>query len=299
MNGMTPEGSSGDVFALRLASHGASLAPAALRVARFIDANRPTVLASSAADLAARVGTSDATVIRTVQALGFAGLGALKQALLDGLGGRSTPADDMRRTLDDVGAPGDAASAIGMVLDIHAEAFAALCAPGSRARIAAAVAALHPAARIMVFGIGPSAALAGYVATLLARAGRRSAALDVTGIMLADRMLDLGAGDALLVLAYGRPYREVLAVFAEARRLALPVVLVTDAPDSKLARAATVVLAAQRGRSGRVALHGATLVGLEALVLGLAALAPGAAMDALGRLNVLRHAVSGQRHDIG
>ena len=62
-----------------------------------------------------------------------------------------------------------------------------------------------------------------------------------------------------------------MAVFAEARRLVLPILLVTYNPDSKLGNSADVVLAAQRGRTGRVALHGATLVGLEALFLGLTA----------------------------
>jgi DNA-binding MurR/RpiR family transcriptional regulator len=59
------------------------LGAAGRRVARFIDENRQIVLASSAAALGDRIGTSDATVVRTIQALGFAGLGDLKRAILD------------------------------------------------------------------------------------------------------------------------------------------------------------------------------------------------------------------------
>ena len=62
-------------------------------------------------------------------------------------------------------------------------------------------------------------------------------------------MLDLGPGDALLVLAYGRAYREVVALFGETRRLALPVVLVTDSLDRSRARHADVVVPARRGRA--------------------------------------------------
>ena len=54
------------------------LGAAGLRVAKFIDENRQIVLASSAAALGARIGTSDATVLRTIQTLGFAGLADLK-----------------------------------------------------------------------------------------------------------------------------------------------------------------------------------------------------------------------------
>lgn len=60
-----------DTFRQRVAAMADTLAPAARRVVQFIDQNRLSVLASSAAQLAASIGTSDATVVRTVQALGF------------------------------------------------------------------------------------------------------------------------------------------------------------------------------------------------------------------------------------
>jgi hypothetical protein len=110
---------------------------------------------------------------------------------------------------------------------------------------------------------GPSAPLEGYIVTLLGRTGRTTRRPDATGIALADQLLDLGAGDALLVLAYGRSYREVVAVFAEARRLSLPLVLVTDSLDRGLAQYAEVVVPAWRGRSRRVSLHGGTLTRLR------------------------------------
>lgn len=275
-----------DLFATRLAAHEPSLTPAGRRVVRFIDQNRAAVLASSAMELAARTRTSDATVIRAVQALGFAGLTELKQALVSSIERPSSPAAAMRRTLDDVGK--DTSRAVNLVLEAHAEAFEALRLPATQAAIAEAVGVLHPAERIVVFGIGPSAALATHVAFLLTRSGRRNGVLNVTGGMLADQMLDLRAGDALVVLAYGRPYREVAAVFTVARQLGLPLVLVTDSLDRKLARSASVVLPARRGRAGRVALHGATLVCLEALVLGLAATDRSTAIAALERLDQLR-----------
>lgn len=281
-----------DVFATRLATLGPSLAPAGRRVARFIDQNRAAALASSAMELAAKTQTSDATVIRAVQTLGFAGLGELKQALVSAIERPSTPADAMRRTLDDVGE--DTSRAVNLVLEAHAEAFEAMRSPASQALIAEAIGVLHPAERIIVFGIGPSAALATYVALLLTRSGRRSGVLNVTGGMLADQMLDLRAGDALIVLAYGRAYREVSAVFAVSRRLGLPLVLVTDSLERKLARFANVVLPARRGRAERVALHGATLVCLEAVVLGLAAAHRKAAIATLEQLDELRGEVVAQ-----
>ena len=288
----SPETLSGRVSRL-----GGSLAAAGQRVARFIVQNPAAALASSAMDLAASTGTSDATVIRTVQALGYAGLADLKQALVASLEPGATPADNMRRTLEDLGQ--DAMLTLDMVLETHADALTTLRSAAFREQLGRALPVLHAAERIVVFGIGPSAALAQYAATMLARAGRRSMCLNVTGIMLADRMLDLRAGDAVLALAYGRAYREVTGLFGEARRLRLPIVLVSEAAESALARFADVVLVIPRGKRQRVALHGGTLVGLEAVVLALAAANGDRALATLERLNVLRVGVSGQRHDVG
>jgi DNA-binding MurR/RpiR family transcriptional regulator len=267
------------------------LGAAGLRVVKFIDENRQIVLASSAAALGARIGTSDATVLRTIQTLGFASLADLKSAILNGRP-ISTPADDMRRTLVDLEQATGAA--LDGILQAHADGLDVLRSKKCRAQMAASVRILDGADRIAVFGIGPSSALANYVSVLLARNGRRSRTISATGSMLADQLLDLGKGDALLILAYGRLYREVKAVFAEAKSLRLPTVLMTEADDTPLAKLADVCVAVPRGRPGQMALHGATLVGLEALVLSLAAAKPEAALTSLDNLNRLRRATEVQ-----
>jgi len=227
-------------------------------------------------------------VLRTVQTLGFTGLADLKSAILKS-GVVSTPADDMRRTLVDLKkATGEALDGI---MQAHSEGLDVLRSRKCHAQIAAGVRVLEGAERIAVFGIGPSSALATYVSILLARSGRRSRTISATGSMLADQLLDLGAGDALLILAYGRLYREVKAVFAEAKALGLPTVLVTEGDDTPLA---DVSVAIPRGRPGQMALHGATLVGLEAMVLSLAAAKPKAALASLENLNRLRRATEAQ-----
>ncbi len=203
----------------------------------------------------------------------------------------------MRRTLAEVGESAD--RAIDLVLDTHSEAIEAVRSPEIRAKITSAVSQLHRAQRIVVFGIGPSAPLAHYVTILLTRNGRQARALDATGIALADQLIDLREHDALLVLAYGRSYREIAATFAQARKLHLPTVLITDTLEKKLTRRADVVVPAKRGQANRVALHGTTLVVLEAIVLGLAASDQARALDTLQRLNDLREIVGGARADVG
>ena len=288
-----------DLLAARLKDVAQSLPPGMRRVAKFISDNHALSLGASAAILASRTGTSDATVVRTVQAMGFAGMADLKRVLAHALAAKPIdPAEAMRRTLAETGI-NDARRAIDHAIKTQHKAIGALGEADIRDALQAAVVTLQPAKRIMVFGLGPSAALARYAATLLGRSGRISRALDASGVALADQLLDLDANDALVVLAYGRAYREVIAIFAEAKRLALPLVLITDSLEPSLAKRADVVVLVRRGQAGRVALHGATLVALEAVILGLASLDSAQALSSLGRLNELRASIEGERHDAG
>jgi DNA-binding MurR/RpiR family transcriptional regulator len=275
-----------DDFNALVQSVAGSLSPSAARVAHFVDRNRATALASSAAQLAAQLNVSDATVIRAVQALGFEGLPALKQALASSLNEQPGATRNMRRTLDQIGA--DTKQAVGAVLGAHIEALKELSTEQGQAAVQAAICALHPAARIAVFGVGPSAHIARYVVAQLVRIGRPSIALDATGWGLADQLMGLRQEDAVLVLAYGRPYREVQAVMSEARRMAITVVLVTDEAKGRLAEGADVVVLARRGRANQVAVHAATLAALEAVVLGLAAADGQQALAQLAQLDRLR-----------
>lgn len=283
-----PSASAGkrDIFAERYARCRDRLSPSFQRVADFIEANRIDVLTLSALDLARIVGTSDATVVRAVQALGFDGLHDLRTELAASLGGRNAPADNLTRTLADVGESAEAA--MDDVLLSLSAAFDALRAASVRQAMLDTLKILHVANRIVVFGIGPTSHIAAYFGARLRRKGRRQLLLDQTGAGLADQLLELERGDAILMLAYGKAYREAEATIVEARRQRIPVILLTDTPDGGLERYANTVLLVPRGRSGRIALHGTTMACLEMLLLGLATSDRTTAITALGELDRLR-----------
>jgi DNA-binding MurR/RpiR family transcriptional regulator len=281
-----------DLLEQRMREAWRSPSDATLRIIRFIEANPGLAVTLSAADLAKRVGVSDASIVRTAQALGLGGMAGLRQAIAEALEAGS-PAARMARTLVDAGPDTD--RVIDLALEAHAEALTVLRDPATRQRLRDTITLLGNASRVVVYGIGPTAMLAGYTAMLLTRAGRQARSLEKTGTELADELLDLRMGDATLVLAYGRPYREVTATIAAARRVSAPIAMITDSATSELAAMADIVVPIPRGQAERVALHGATLVALEALVLGLAATDQPRALAALERLNALRRDVSGQR----
>ncbi|MGH7033079.1 MAG: hypothetical protein ACREFL_05065, partial [Stellaceae bacterium] len=70
-------------FEERIASRYPELRPAEQRVVRFFRDRREEVLIASAATMAAKAKTSDATVIRTARALGYSGLDGLRRALAE------------------------------------------------------------------------------------------------------------------------------------------------------------------------------------------------------------------------
>src|SRR5258706_16052914 len=101
-----------DDFADRLAARAAELAPAERRVAdRLLDLGPEATLLSAAA-LAKRLATSDATVVRTAKALGYSGLADLRRALA-AYGTNPPPGDPLRRTLDQTPREAGFAAAIG------------------------------------------------------------------------------------------------------------------------------------------------------------------------------------------
>lgn len=282
-----------DRLATQLQALETELPPAVLRVAHYLNRNRVAVLANSAAELAAMIGTSDATVVRTVQALGFQGLAELRQTIAVSIGDDSAPLHHMHHTLEELtGKAGEAAAAADLVIDTHMESLRSLQLKASREQIHAAIAKLQMVDRIVIYAAGPSRPLAEYLNLLLARHGRRAKVIGQGGIGLADDLVDLSAQDGLLILSYGKPYQEVLLTASEAGVLGIPIVLVTDAPNTKVARAANVIIAARRGRAERVALHATTLIALEALVMGLAVASRARTMRALARLATLRAALA-------
>jgi len=275
-----------DLFQKRLRDSQERLSPTARRVGQFIDQNRVMAVASSAAELAQTVGTSDATIIRTVQALGYAGLSELRQALLETMNINSTPAANMRNTLAEVGDSAD--HAVASVIETNLENIRVLAKPKVQTQIVSAVRTLHACTRILIFAIGPSRGVAEYMQRVLIRHGRDARLIGATGNELADLLIGLQSTDGIVMMAYGRTYREIQIVLAEARAHSCPTVLVTDKMPKEVAQHASVVVPAKRGREDRVALHGATFVILEAIALGLAATNRLHSIQSLERLAVLR-----------
>ncbi len=282
-----------DSFAERVAERGAAIAPAERRVATGLLELGAEASVLSAAVLAARLGTSDATIVRTAKALGYSGLAELRRALV---AQPQEPAigERLRRSLEQ--AP--RAELFSTAISNHLRALDELTGNVSAQQFDAAIAVLSASARIVWRGLGPSAYLAAYGELLTRRVGKPSAALVSAGTAFADELLTLTEGDAIVLLAYGRPQPHVRVLLDRAASLGLPVVLITDTAGRRLAASVHTTLECGRGAPGLFASHGTTLVVLEALVLAIAAADRATAEASLDELNDLRAALAGRRIDV-
>ncbi len=281
-----------DTFAERLAARGDDLAPAERRVAEHLLEVGSGATLLSAAALAERLGTSDATVVRTAKALGYRGLGELREALASQ--GNPPPGERLRRTLAHT--PPD--EVFASTLANHVAALDALTRNIPAEKFQSAVGALAPSRRVVWRGVGPSAHLAAYGQVLTERIGKPSTAFVHTGTSFADELLALARGDAVVLLAYGRIQAHVRVLLDRAGELEAPVVLVTDALGRRFDAKVHTTLQSGRGVPGRFASHGTTLVLIEAIVLGLAAADRARSDASLEKLNELRAALAGRRIDV-
>jgi DNA-binding MurR/RpiR family transcriptional regulator len=274
-------------LARRVADGESDLAPAERRFAIWLLGAGPEASLLSAAAMADEVGTSDATVVRTAKALGYSGLAELRRALA-AQPREPALAERLQRTLDQ--RPED--ELFTTIIANHLSAVDALIRDVSPQQFDNAVALLAGAQRIVWRGVGPSAHLAEYGELLTRRMGKQTIAMTQAGTSFADELLALDTGDTVVLLAYGQPQPHVGVLLRRAAARRVPVVLVTDNPDTGPRPARGTTLLSGRGVPGQFASHGTTLV------IGVAAAQRPQADEALNTLNDLRAALAGRRLDV-
>nr|WP_211110064.1 MurR/RpiR family transcriptional regulator [Acuticoccus mangrovi] len=280
------------MFETRFVQRFERLSAAEQRVATFIREHREVALMSSATVLADRTGTSDATVVRTAKALGFSGLAELKRVLAQEMRQHLTLAERVERTLAETG--DNPADALALTLGLHEQSIAALRRSVTSDDIRTAVGLIGDARRVAVFGLGPTSAVVNYFVLQMARMGLDALALTNGGLLFADDVARLRAGDLVVAFAYGRLYSELAVLLEAAAQSNVPVILVTDTLGPRLGPRVRLVLTAPRGRADLLSMHATTMVLVEALLIGLAMKRRSATIASLRSLNAARERLAGE-----
>lgn len=273
-----------DVYGDRFRARAHQLTPRLNQVATYINENREAVMEQTAMEIAGQLKTSDATVVRAIQALGFAGLRDLKQTLEHWFGPAVSSSEKISTTVNIL--TSDVNSSIDFVLEGHQHTCEVLSEPGNRYAMAQAVALLSEARQVAIFGIGASGILAEYTARMFSRMGLPATPLNRTGIGLAEQLIALQRGDVLVMMAQKSAHREGQTTLREAKRLGIPTILLTNALDSRFSKEANVVIHVPRGgEKGKIPLHGTVLLCLEMIVLSVASTAPQRSIKSIKRIN--------------
>jgi DNA-binding MurR/RpiR family transcriptional regulator len=276
----------------RLALHADALSPGERRVGEYLAGTPEEAPFLSALEIAKRLGTSDATVVRAVKALGYSGLQALRDELIGDLRERATPAARLERSLEELGA--QPAAILDHVLELQIgflEEARRTVRPDDFAR---AVDVLEAADRVLVSGLGPTGALCEYLVLRLRRFLRQAEAVNATGLRLADSLLGFRPGDALVLVVYETLDDDTAATLARANELDVPVVLITDSLGAALGGGVAAALTAPRSRARSLSTVTTTVALFDALLLGIAARDRDRALAGLAQLNRLRERVAGR-----
>jgi DNA-binding MurR/RpiR family transcriptional regulator len=270
----------------RIAAARPGLSPAEERVATFLAQHPEEAVFLSAADIGGQLEMSDATVIRAVQSLGYSGLPALKAELQEAFRTRASPTLRLGRSIEDLG--DDPAVVLEHVLATEVQLLHDAQETLRPADFARALKVVAGAQRVVIQGLGPNAPLGEYFAARLRRMRRPAVAIGARGQALADALIDMRRGDAVIVIAYDRSSAEAELTLERARELKVPSILITDTLGLALAGQFTVALSARRAGGGMFHLSALTVVVLDALLFGLAGQDRAAALSAAEELQQLR-----------
>ncbi len=277
----------------RVATRLADLSPSEVRVASFIQEHAQDVAFLSVNDLARLLESSDATVVRTAQALGYAGFPDLRRELIEAVRGRATPAVRLGRGLDSV------SDSTGSLLD---QALAAQVELLQQARgtirpeaFNQAVDIILQADRTLTYGLEAAGHLAQIFALRLRRVGHEALSISASGMGLADTLLTMRKGDALVAIADEHAPIETTLVLNEARSAGIPVVLLTEALPARFADQTTVALIAPRSEADGFKTLTTTSALIDALLLGVAAQDRARALLSIERFDRLRSQLTRRR----
>ncbi|MCD7445350.1 MurR/RpiR family transcriptional regulator [Streptomyces lincolnensis] len=267
--------------------HWESLSASERAVAQYlVSAPVEQLLFAGAQELGTASGTSNATVVRALQRLGYAGLPALKRELAAGFTSSVAPEVRLKQRIAHVGR--DLEGIWGEVIDEARERIEQtrrLTEPGV---LREAVAALADAGEIHCFGIAASEPAARHLALSLGRIGRRARFAGATGFALADHLLALRQGDGVVIFQPGRALTELTVLVERARAVGARVVLVTDELAEEFGDRVDAVLTAPHTPTGITSEALTALVVADVLLLALTALDETRAVDTSHQLTVLR-----------
>ncbi|WP_326631593.1 MurR/RpiR family transcriptional regulator [Nonomuraea fuscirosea] len=272
------------------------LSPAERAVCHYlISASPEQILFASAQELGTATGTSNATVVRTMQRLGFGGLPGLKRALAAEFTSAVAPDVRLRQRVSHVGQ--DLTGIWERVFDEARERVEHCRGLLDAEAFKKAVELLVDAPGVFVYGAGASEPAGHHLALKLNRRGHRARAVSTTGFALADDLIQLAHGEVLVIFQPARKLKELTVLIDRAHAVGANIVLISDELGGSFADRVDAVLAAPHTPTGITAEPLTGIIVADALLLALDSLDESRSVENSHQLNALRRQLLDARSD--
>jgi DNA-binding MurR/RpiR family transcriptional regulator len=230
------QGADTDVLA-RLTTLVPSLRESERKIADYMLARPNELIYLSVTELAGRTDTSEATVIRFAQRLGYAGYAALKIALTIELRESTPPLSS------DLAPESDLATLKRRIIQVNVESLNDTVQMLDDTALGEAVAALSTAGRVEVYGSGGSAVVAQDAYFMLMQIGIPIVAVTDPHLQLMSAV-QLGKGDVAMAISLSGSTRDSVAALKAARDAGATCICITRYARSPITRVAHITLLA-------------------------------------------------------
>lgn len=235
----------------------------------------------SSRELAKRFGMDTATVVRTVQALGYEKFAEFSADLREHFVKRITPYRVMKTAAEEGRAPADQIMAS---LERDVENIMELRDRLDVNGLLQAARQILRAGRVLVVGVDYAASLAWYLDYHLTVFGINSTAPVGTAGSLQHKVRTLTSKDLLIAISFGRCLRATVDAAIEARSHKVPTLGITDSEFSPLARNCDMHLLASVGNPSLAASYPGAVALLSCILVACAHIAPERSLDMLRRI---------------
>jgi DNA-binding MurR/RpiR family transcriptional regulator len=214
------------------------------RIANYLRKNQEECAFLAAGELAARLGLSEATMVRFARTIGFQSYPAMRSVLQENFRRRVTHSARLRSRLDNLREAGDLFEKVTVSeIDYLTQALQTV----DREALKQATSLMLERDRIFVFGTGPSVTLVHLLSLRLTRFGKQVLPLTIAGRESLEPLLLMTDRDLLFAIGFFdvNPTLQTVLDYAEEKKC--PVILLTDTLGSVIGEKAQIVLAAKRG----------------------------------------------------
>lgn len=263
-------------FSKRVEQKYPKLTPSQTALSRYIIENNEEVPFLSAADLARRVGTSNATVTRFCTALGYAGYAEFQKDMQRWLQMKLNPSQQLAQTIKK-----KRESVYVKIFERDLQNLKETREEISFQELEKAVQILSHSRQIYIIGLRSSFALAYHFHHHLARVLKNVILLDTAFGMLYDPLMNISARDTLVAISFFRYARLTMEAAKFSKERKAKIIALTDSFLSPIARIADVILQVKVASPAFFSSFTSAICVLNCLVEGVSLAIPRKAIQSL------------------